>query len=142
MFKCIANVIQYQQGMLFFTVITYFCWCYKVAVLRTVVDRLMLPRLLIIYIHRVEHSYFQLLHETKILRVRRGCDRMVVIFTTLAQSVPITSNVVSLNLIHGKVYPIQRYVIKFASDLRQVGGFLWVLQFPTHKTDCHDITEI
>jgi hypothetical protein len=38
---------------------------------------------------------------------------------------------------------MQHYIIKFASDLRQVGGFLRVLQFsPTNKTDCHDITEI
>ena len=34
------------------------------------------------------------------------------------------------NPIHGKVYSIQHYVIKFVSDLRQVGGFLWVLWFP------------
>jgi hypothetical protein len=32
--------------------------------------------------------------------------------------------------VHGKVYSIQHYVIKFVSDLRQVGGFLWVLRFP------------
>jgi hypothetical protein len=25
---------------------------------------------------------------------------------------------------------IKHYVIKFVSDLRQVGGFLWVLRFP------------
>ena len=31
---------------------------------------------------------------------------------------------------HGKMYSIQHYVIKFVSDLRQVGGFLWVLRFP------------
>ena len=31
---------------------------------------------------------------------------------------------------HGKVYSIQLYVIKFVSDLRQVGGFLRVLRFP------------
>ena len=38
---------------------------------------------------------------------------------------------------------MQHYIIKFASDLRQVGGFLRVLQFPpTNKTDYHDITEI
>jgi hypothetical protein len=30
---------------------------------------------------------------------------------------------------HGEVYSIQHYVIKFVSDLRQVGGFLWVLRF-------------
>jgi hypothetical protein len=31
--------------------------------------------------------------------------------------------------INGLVYSIQHYVIKFVSDLRQVGGFLWVLWF-------------
>jgi hypothetical protein len=44
------------------------------------------------------------------------------------QSVPITTQVVSSNLIHGEVYSIQYYVIKFVSDLRQVGGFLQVLR--------------
>jgi hypothetical protein len=35
------------------------------------------------------------------------------------------------------------YVIKFVSDLWQVGGFLWMLPVsPINKTDCHDITEI
>jgi hypothetical protein len=41
------------------------------------------------------------------------------------------------------MYSIQHYVIKFVSDLRQVGGFL--LSTPgssTNKTDHHDITEI
>ena len=38
---------------------------------------------------------------------------------------------------------MQHYVIKFVSDLRQVGGFLRVLQFPPpNKTDLHIITEI
>jgi hypothetical protein len=32
--------------------------------------------------------------------------------------------VVSSNSAHGKVYLIQRYVMKFVSDLQQVGGFL------------------
>jgi hypothetical protein len=40
------------------------------------------------------------------------------------QSVPITTNAVSSNPVHGEVYSIQHYVIKFVSDLRQVGGFL------------------
>ena len=40
------------------------------------------------------------------------------------QSVPITTEVVSTNLAHGKVYSIQHYVIKFVSDLWQGGGFL------------------
>ena len=47
------------------------------------------------------------------------------------QSVPITTNVVSLNPAHDEVYSIQHYVIKLVSDLRQIGGFL-----------CHDILEI
>ena len=45
------------------------------------------------------------------------------------QSVPITTNVVSLNPTHGEVYSIQHYVIKVVSDLRQVSGFLQVF-FP------------
>ena len=32
-------------------------------------------------------------------------------------------------------------MIKFVSDLRQVGGFLCVLLSSTNKTECHDITE-
>jgi hypothetical protein len=35
----------------------------------------------------------------------------------------ITTKVVSSNPVHGEVYSIQHYVIKFVSDLRQVGGF-------------------
>ena len=42
---------------------------------------------------------------------------------------PITTNVVSLNFVHGEVYSIY-YVIKFVSDLRQVGCFLRVIRFP------------
>jgi hypothetical protein len=37
---------------------------------------------------------------------------------------------VSMNPVHGEVYLIQHYVIKFVSDLRQVGDFLRVLRFP------------
>jgi len=33
------------------------------------------------------------------------------------QPVPITTNVVSSNPVHGKVYLIQHYVIKFVSDV-------------------------
>ena len=46
------------------------------------------------------------------------------------QSVPITTKVLNSNPASGEVYTIQRYVIKFFSDLWQVGGFLWVLRFP------------
>ena len=49
---------------------------------------------------------------------------MVVGFTTI-QSVPITTNIVSLNPARGEVYSIQHYVIKFVN-----------------KTNRHDISEI
>jgi len=48
----------------------------------------------------------------------------------LIEAVPITTKVVSSNLVHGEVYSIQHYVIKFVSDWRQVGGFHRVLRFP------------
>jgi hypothetical protein len=41
---------------------------------------------------------------------------------------------VNSNSIHGEVYLIQHYVIKFVSDLRQVGGFLCILWFPPDLT--------
>ena len=52
----------------------------------------------------------------------RGCDRMVVGFTTTYA----ISAVVSSNSTHGEVYSIQHYVIKFVSDLWQICGFLWI----------------
>jgi hypothetical protein len=39
---------------------------------------------------------------------------------------PITSKVESSNPVYGKVYLIQHYVIKFVSDLQQVGDLLRV----------------
>ena len=44
---------------------------------------------------------------------------------TYMQSVPIIINVVSSSAAQA----IQHYVIKIVSDLRQVGGFLWVPRF-------------
>ena len=58
------------------------------------------------------------------------------------QSVPITTEVVSSNPAHGEVYSIQHYVIKFVSDLRQVGGFCRVLRVPPQIKLTHDITKI
>jgi hypothetical protein len=57
-------------------------------------------------------------------------QNLMVGFSTTYASVPITTTVVSSNPVRGEVYSIQYYVIKFASDLRQVGGFLRVLRFP------------
>ena len=71
--------------------------------------------------------------------IERCRDRMQIPM----KSVPITTKAVSSNPVHGKVYSIQHYVIKFVSDLRQVGGFLRVFLIqPTNKTDRHDKTEI
>jgi hypothetical protein len=42
------------------------------------------------------------------------------------QSASVTTEIVSLTNVHGKVYSIQHYMIKFVSDLRQVVGFLRV----------------
>ena len=64
---------------------------------------------------------------------------------------PITTKVVRSNPVHGEVYSIHHYVIKFVSYSRQVGGFLRVLRFPaplvssnssSYQTDRPDITEI
>jgi len=56
------------------------------------------------------------------------------------QSVSITIKIMSSKPVHVEVYSIQLYVIKFVSNLRQVGGFL---RFPPPiKNDCPHITEI
>jgi len=52
---------------------------------------------------------------------RRGHDRILVGFATICA--------ISYNPTQGEVYSIQHYVIKFVSDLRQIGRFLWVLRF-------------
>jgi len=46
------------------------------------------------------------------------------------RSVLITTKVLSSNPSHGEVYTIQQYVLKFVSELRQVGCFLRILTFP------------
>ena len=62
--------------------------------------------------------------------LRRGRDRIVVGVTTICAISAYPTNVVSSNPANGEVYSIQHYVIKFLSDLRQVGDFLRVLRFP------------
>jgi hypothetical protein len=58
--------------------------------------------------------------------------------------VPINIKGESSNPVHGEMYWIQQYVIKFDSDLWQVGGFPRLLRLvsSTNKTDNHDINEI
>ena len=58
------------------------------------------------------------------------CFNLVSTLNIINYRVPITTTVVSLNPIHGEVYLIQHYVIKFVSDLRKFGGFPWEVQFP------------
>ena len=55
------------------------------------------------------------------------------------QSVPIATNVVSLNPTQARCTSIH-YVIKFVSDLWKISGFLTVSS--TNKTDRYDIAEI
>jgi hypothetical protein len=41
------------------------------------------------------------------------------------------------------VFSIQHYEVKFVSDLRQVGGFLWILRLPSlNKSDRYNIAKI
>ena len=67
-------------------------------------------------------------HFTSIIRGSRGLDHMVVGFTT--------TYVISAyhhwccKFESRSERGVQHYVIKFVSDLRQVGGFFQVLQFP------------
>ena len=56
------------------------------------------------------------------------------------QWVPVTINIVSWNPVHGEMYSIKYYVIKFLSDMRYVGGFRLVSA--TIKSDRHDIAEL
>jgi hypothetical protein len=63
----------------------------------------------------------------------QGAIEVVIVwldFQLAVLSMPITTEVVSSNLMHGEVYSILHYVIKFVSDLRQVCGFLRVFRFP------------
>ena len=59
------------------------------------------------------------------------------------QLVSITTKVVSSKPVHDELYSIQDYVIKFVSDIRQVGGFSpGTPVSSTNKPDHHDIIEI
>jgi hypothetical protein len=44
-----------------------------------------------------------------------------------------STKVMGSNPVHVKVYTIQHYVIKFVSDLRQVGIFIRLLRFPLNE---------
>ena len=61
---------------------------------------------------------------TKFTADRRGCD------DAISQFLPITNKTVSSNPPHCECDSKQHYVIKFVSDLRQVGCFRQVLRVP------------
>ena len=68
---------------------------------------------------------------------------VVMIVWKLATQLPITTKAMSSNPVHGEVCSIQHYVIRFVSELRQVGGFLRGAPVSSsNKTDRQDITEI
>ena len=90
----------------------FFCWGGNRAAGKGVCGRLMSP------VHETQSMREIRLLRGRLPRKRGRVNRYV------------TTKIVSLNPIYGKVYSIQHYVIKFVSDLQQVSGFLWVLRFP------------
>ena len=72
----------------------------------------------------------------------RGRDRMVVEFTTTYAISAYRHERCELESHSGEVYSIQHYVIKFFTNLRQVGFSLGTMVSFTNKTDFNDITEI
>ena len=83
----------------------------------------------------VSNSVYDLKHRMrKFTRQLLGAVVVVIVWQLdlqlPVQSVHITTTVVSSNPVYGEVYSIQYYVIKFVSDLRQVGCFLLVLRSP------------
>ena len=59
---------------------------------------------------------------------------LIVKFSNFNELVPITTEVVSSNPVHGNVYSMQHYVIKFVGEGYVVSS--------ANKTDLNDITEI
>ena len=58
------------------------------------------------------------------------------------QSLPLTTNIVSSNLVHGEVYLIQHYVIKFARTEWLATGRWFSPVSSNNETDCYNITKI
>jgi len=56
---------------------------------------------------------------------------MVVVFTTTYAISAYDHYRCEFKFRSGEVYSIQHYVIKIVSNLRQIGGFLRVLRFPS-----------
>ena len=73
-----------------------------------------------------ENTWWKVIPET---RACRGCDHMVVRFATTYAISAYHHWSCEFESHSCGMYSIQHYVIKFLSDLRQIGGFLWVLRF-------------
>jgi hypothetical protein len=66
------------------------------------------------------------LHGTPFTYTYMYLDKMYIV----VHAHPLCFQIMSSNPVHNEVYSIQYCVIKFVSELRQVGGFLRVLRFP------------
>jgi hypothetical protein len=66
------------------------------------------------------------LHGTPFTYTYMYLDKMYIV----VHAHPLCFQIMSSNPVHNEVYSIQYCVIKFVSELRQVGGFLRVLWFP------------
>jgi hypothetical protein len=85
------------------------------------------------------HEWFRKKITCLLKRGRRVHDRMVVGFTTTYASSAYNHRSCDFETRSCEVYSIHHYMIKFVSDLRNVGGFLLALRFPpTKKTDRQD----
>jgi hypothetical protein len=72
-------------------------------------------------------STTQLLQEKCLKMYKFNNYTVLTVIPLIIACVPMTictTQVVSSTPVHGEVYSIQHYVIKFVSNLRQVGGFL------------------
>jgi len=78
------------------------------------------PDIFISILHNPNCAIMHCLRESQLHKQSRAIMVVIVWLLDLqlpVQSVPITTKVVSSNLVHGEVYLIQHYVIKFVSDL-------------------------
>ena len=90
-----------------------------------------------INLHYIPNIYYSYLKKTKKQKNSKGQANPYVKILLNFLNWTVISNikykVLSSNPVHGEVYSIQHYVIKFVIDLRQVVGFLRVLRFSQPK---------
>ena len=70
------------------------------------------------------HNIFFFLHQNQNIFFSNVGNQNIFLEKNHNQSMPIITKVERSNPVHGQVYLIQQYVIKFVSDIQQVGGFL------------------